>query len=113
MKIVQILKSIRQNEPVRLYVYLATVAVAGVLVAKGLITNELSDHLIAIIADVVLGIGAAETARAKVTPAGKVADAVQDVVYEVSQAGVSPEVQEILDRARKTVTDAIGRHRRA
>ena len=104
------LKSLRESEPVRTTVYPVLVLGLGVLVGSGKLSSDTSD-LISTIAGLPLGITAAEAARAKVTPAGKVAEAVSDVVFEVRQAGVSPEVQEILDRARQTVTDAIGRHR--
>lgn len=106
------LKKLRSNEPVRLYVYPALVVLVGLLVTRGVIDAELADLVTGAVA-LVLGIGAAEAARAKVTPAGKVAEAVTDVVYEVRQAGVTPDVQEILDRARQVVTDGIGRHRKA
>lgn len=106
-----ILSKLRNSEPVRLYVYPILAVLVGVLVARGVIDDQAADLITGAVA-LILGVGAAEAARAKVTPAGKVAEAVSDVVFEVRQAGVSPEVQEILDRARQTVTNAIGRHRR-
>lgn len=111
-KIVRKLKSLRESEPVRTTVYPLLIVGLGVLVGSGKLSSDTSDLIVSVVG-LGLGITAAEAARAKVTPAGKVAEAVTDVVYEVRQAGVSPDVQEILDRARQTVTEAIGRHHKA
>lgn len=110
-KLIGKLKSLRESEPVRTTVYPLLIVGLGILVGSGKLSSDTSD-LIASAIGLGLGITAAEAARAKVTPAAKVAEAVSDVVFEVRQAGVSPDVQEILDRARQTVTDAIGKHRR-
>ncbi|MFC9769616.1 hypothetical protein [Rhodococcus jostii] len=112
-KLVNTVKSLRASEPVRTTVYPILILALAVLVGSGTLSSDTSD-LITALAGLVLGVGATEAARAKVTPAGRVAevaDVVTDVVAEVRRAGVSPEVQVILDRARQTVTDTIGRHR--
>ncbi|MFC9768946.1 hypothetical protein [Rhodococcus jostii] len=112
-KIVNTLKALRESEPVRTTVYPILILALGLLVGSGTLSSDTSD-LITALAGLVLGVGAAEVARAKVTPAGRVvevADVVTEVVTAVRRAGVSPEVQVILDRARQTVTATIGRHR--
>ncbi|MFC9769076.1 hypothetical protein [Rhodococcus jostii] len=105
-----VLRTLRNSEPVRLYVYPILAVLIGILVARGVIDAEAADLITGAVA-LILGVGATEAARAKVTPAGRVTDAVTAVVAEVKRAQVSPEVQAILDRARQTVTDTIGRHR--
>ncbi|MFC9769108.1 hypothetical protein [Rhodococcus jostii] len=112
-KLVNKLKSLRASEPVRTTVYPILILALAVLVGSGTLSSDTSD-LITTITGLVLGVGATEAARSKVTPAGRVAevaDVVTEVVAQVRRAGVSPEVQAILDRARQTVTDTIGRHR--
>ncbi|MFD7046050.1 hypothetical protein [Rhodococcus jostii] len=107
------LKNLRESEPVRTTVYPILILALAVLVGSGTLSSDTSD-LITAIAGLLLGVGATEAARAKVTPAGRVAevaDVVTEVVAQVRRAGVTPEVQVILDRARRTVTATIGRHR--
>ncbi|MFC9761638.1 hypothetical protein [Rhodococcus jostii] len=111
-KVVDRLVELRRCEPVRTTVYPILLLGLGVLVASGKLSSDTSD-LITSVVGVVLGITAAETARAKVTPQAKAAETVIDVVAAVQKAGVSAEMQAILDQARATVTQAIGRHRRA
>ncbi|MFC9768681.1 hypothetical protein [Rhodococcus jostii] len=113
MSVLTKLKSLRASEPVRTTVYPILILALAVLVGSGTLSSDTSD-LITTIAGLVLGVGATEAARAKVTPAGRVAevaDVVTEVVAQVRRAGVSPEVQAILDRARQTVTGTTGRHR--
>jgi hypothetical protein len=90
-------------------VYPVLILGLGVLVASGKLSSDTSD-LIASVVGLALGITAAEATRAKVTPAGKAADTVIDVVQAVQRAGVTPEVQAILDRAR-VVASSLGKHR--
>ncbi|WP_227979993.1 hypothetical protein [Nocardia spumae] len=62
--------SIVHSEPVRVIVYPLLVALIGALVAKGTIDSSLGDIVTAIVAALV-GIPAAEVARAKVTPVAR------------------------------------------
>ena len=56
-----------QSEPVRAIVWPLLAILVGALVAKGTITSSLGDVITAIVAALV-GVPAAEAARAKVTP---------------------------------------------
>ncbi|WP_072689248.1 hypothetical protein [Rhodococcus marinonascens] len=105
-----ILTTLRESEPVRLYVYPILVVLVGVLLARGVIDAQIAD-LITAAATGILGITAAEAARAKVTPAARVAEAVVDVADRVQRAGASPQVQAVLDRARAAVTNLGTPHR--
>jgi len=110
-KVVDRVVELRRSEPVRTTVYPVLILGLGVLVASGKLSSDTSD-LITSVVGLALGITAAEAARAKVTPQAKAAETVIDVVSAVQKAGVSAEVQAILDRARE-VAASFGKHRKA
>lgn len=103
------LASWRRSEPVRTTVYPILVLGLGFLVGTGRISLDTSNAIDGLVT-LILGVGVTEAARAKVTPQVKATQTVIDVVEEVRKVGASPEVQAILDRARKAAQDALGRH---
>lgn len=111
MKILTKLKNLRESEPVRTTVYPVLVAGLLVLVGTGKLSSDTSDLIVTVIG-LALGITAAEKARAKVTPAGKAAEVVVDVVEQVQDvAAANPQVQAAIERARAFAL-GLGKHRR-
>lgn len=114
------LARIRANEPLRLYVYPTLVALAGILVVRGYIDADLTDAVVDALGVFILGIPAAELARRKVTPEGKVLDAIAtgaqvalDEAHErVEQTFGQPGVQ-VLEQVQAQLEERVGRHRRA
>lgn len=101
-----ILAKLRTYEPVRLYVYPLLVILVGVLVAKGVIDASVGDLVTAAVT-ALLGITAAEAARAKVTPEAKVLDlgvAVAADAIDAVQHGRQIDVKAILAAAREAGT---------
>ncbi|MEU2013117.1 hypothetical protein [Nocardia sp. NPDC019302] len=62
-----------RTEPIRALLWPVLVGIAGYLVVRGVVDQFSADMIVAIIA-AVLGIPAAEVARAKVTPDAKLPD---------------------------------------
>jgi hypothetical protein len=77
-----VIAKLRANEPVRLFVYPAVLALAVYLVGRGAIDAEWPD-IITGIAALVLGIPAAEAARRQVTAPAHLGDALAPVVDSV------------------------------
>ncbi|KIQ15341.1 hypothetical protein [Rhodococcus sp. MEB064] len=111
------LARLRAYEPVRLYVYPLLLVLVGLLVTRGAIDSSVGDLIIAATA-AILGIGAAETARAKVTPEAKVLDlgiTVATDAVEAFRKGEPVSVPAILAAAREAGTyfGNRGEHRKA
>lgn len=106
----KVLTKLRSSEPVRLYVFPLLVVLVGTLVTKGVLDGDTATLVIGLVT-AVLGLGAQEVARAKVTPAGRAAEVVVDVVEQVQAvASTNPQVQAALDRAREFAL-GLGKHR--
>lgn len=105
-----LLAKLRAYEPIRLYVYPLLVVLVGSLLARGIIdgaTAELIRGLLEALAVGVLGISAAEAARAQVTPEAKVIElgtAVAADAIDAVRNGREIDVQAILRAAREAGT---------
>ena len=100
------LAKLRAYEPVRLYVYPLLVILVGLLVTRGAIDASIGDLVVAA-ATALLGVGAAEAARAKVTPEAKVLDlgiAVAADAIEAVKHNQPIDVAAILAAAREAGT---------
>lgn len=107
-----ILKKLWASEPVRLALYpiLAALVVAGI--AKAGLDGSVATLLVALIAGV-LGVPVVSAIRAQVTPVAtvtSVVDAVTKQVDAVAQsAGITPQVQILLNQGRAAIDDILGR----
>ncbi|OZE92438.1 hypothetical protein CH298_02580 [Rhodococcoides fascians] len=105
-----LLAKLRAYEPIRLYVYPLLVVLVAFLLARGIIdgaTAELIRGLLEALAVGVLGISAAEAARAQVTPEAKVIElgtAVAADAIDAVKHGRPVDVQAILKAAREAGT---------
>lgn len=111
-----LLAKLRAYEPIRLYVYPLLVILVGLLVTRGAIDASVGDLVVAA-ATALLGIGAAEAARAKVTPEAKVLELGAAVAADAAVAvreGKPVDVAAILRAAREAGTyfGNRGEHRR-
>lgn len=108
------LRNLRDNEPVRLYVYPGLVMVVGYLAVSGYIDNELGNMILAVVG-LVLGIPMAEAARNRVRPEAKVQDVINAAV-DTAITEAKPLVEEKLGEQGVAVLDQvqgyIGRHRK-
>lgn len=94
------IKYVRENEPVRMFLYFVLAALVGTMVTKGWITDDIELLVLAGIGTLI-GVPAVEAARAKVMPVQKV----EAVVYnQVNQA-----VAEVQRQAQPTVDELIAR----
>lgn len=95
------LNYVRENEPVRAFLYFVLVALVGAMVTKGWITDDLELLIIAGVGTLI-GIPAVEAARAKVMPVQKIEAAVHNQVaqaIEQTQQQVKPTVNDLIARA--------------
>lgn len=96
------LKWIKDNEPVRTFLYTALVVLVGAIVAKGWLSADLSLLIIAGLATV-LGVPAVEAARAKVSPTRKVEEVVQarvnEALTEVATQVPQVNLQDLIEQA--------------
>lgn len=104
------LAKLRAYEPIRLYVYPLLVILVGILLTRGVIdgaTADLIRGLLEALAVGVLGVSAAEAARARVTPEAKVLELGTAVAYDAIDAakhGRPIDVQAMLRAAREAGT---------
>lgn len=115
MNVGDYLRGLRGNEPVRMILWPALIALIGWLVARGTIDTDAAD-LITAVALLILGPVGIEVARAQVTPGAHVTTAVEATVDQVrDQVGerfgqpgldVLAQVQEVLQAA----AESRGRH---
>ena len=78
------LNELRKSEPVRSIVYPALVLLAGLLVTKGVITDdEVSTLIVEILGLILIGGTAAEGARSHVFPEEKIKEAVADLPHSI------------------------------
>jgi hypothetical protein len=104
-----VLARLRANEPVRVILYPALVVVAGAVAVDASVSPAVNAVVQLAVAGValLLGIPAIEAARARVTPAGRVAEQAVDVARTVQQkaeGGVTAE--EAVDIAADVVEAA-------
>lgn len=90
------LTTLRNSEPVRLFLYPALVTVLGILVVKGAVTQEWSDLIVAL-AGAFIGIPVVEAARANAVSPKTAADVVTEALREPL---VPPNVPVLPDLAR-------------
>lgn len=108
----QALAWVRANEPVRLLMYPAIVALVGYLVVNGTISDDFAQVIIAVIA-LMLGVPAIEAARGRVTPRDRVpaaaaaaARSVLDDVERVITSTFGPSGANVLRQAREEIEKA-------
>ncbi len=112
------LAKLRANEPLRLYVYPALLALFGVLVVRGSVDADIADVITGIVT-LIIGGSATELARSKVTPQDKVIDAVAvgaqaaitEATSNVRDVFGEPGVQ-VLEQVSQVIEERVGRHRR-
>ena len=87
MSVVNSVLATVRTEPVRTLLYPVLVAIGGLLVAKGFLTEFSADTIVTLIAAAILGIPATELARRKVWPDVKVRAAVSEASRSGSERG--------------------------
>lgn len=125
-RIVDWVKWLQANEPVRLYLFTVLTVLVGSLVTAGTINDNIG-LLITAGVSAVLGLPLTSALRARVTPTGRVGEIVEQVAVQARTAVdavttaahdsgmvISPDVQAALDRARETADyfGNDGEHRR-